>query len=132
MLKQQILTCCRTKRTSASICRSISDLAEEHDATAIAAAILKLYAEETGRAARLNSRKTTRRSYRSRRRAGRRIRGEAGMARLCLNVGRNLGSAAGYRRRDRQRGGHPRSGIGAIDIFDATRSSMSRTSSPSG
>jgi len=101
----------------------IRELAEEHDPVDLAAAILKLYADETGRAttlsieddelARLGSRETPRGG------AGTGRRDDSGMTRLFINIGRNfrvrpqdfVGAIA-------NEAGIPGRAIGSIDILD--------------
>lgn len=106
----------------------VRELTEEHDAVDLAAAILRLYAEETGRAttdeaehdelARLSSGPGPRDGGGDR--GGRGGRGaESGMARLFINIGRNfrvrpqdfVGAIA-------NEAGIPGRAIGAIDILD--------------
>jgi ATP-dependent RNA helicase DeaD len=115
----------------ASYMEPVEELAEDYDALDLAAAILKLYAEETGRAttdetqeddlARISSRETPRRELdggrdRAPRGGGSR---DAGMTRLFINIGRNfhvrpqdfVGAIA-------NEAGIPGRAIGAIDILD--------------
>ncbi len=112
----------------------IEELAEEHSATELAAAVLKLYAEETGRAttdeaedddlARIGSRETPRGGDRDRgpRDSGPRRGGgsrDAGMTRLFINIGHNfrvrpqdfVGAIA-------NEANIPGRAIGAIDILE--------------
>ena len=72
---------------------TINDLADEHDAAEIAAAILKLYAEETGRTTTPEQREDDIATFAAVAPPARGPRGEAGMVRLFLNVGRNQGAA---------------------------------------
>jgi ATP-dependent RNA helicase DeaD len=100
----------------ASYLDTINDLADEHDAAEIAAAILKLYAEETGRTTTPEQQEDDVATFAA---ASRGPRGEAGMVRLFVNVGRNQGA----RPQDfvgaiANEAGIPGRAIGAIDIFD--------------
>lgn len=94
---------------------TVRDLAEDHDTLDIAAALLKLYADETGRATTEEQREDDIASF-----SGSRPRGaETGMSRLFINIGRNLrvrpqdivGAIA-------NEADVPGRSIGAIDIFD--------------
>ncbi|HEY8448110.1 MAG TPA: DEAD/DEAH box helicase [Thermomicrobiales bacterium] len=114
-LKQQIVEVLKQSDAYQQYLETIGDLAEEYDIAEVAAAVLKLYADETGRGAPTEQLEddlaalTTAVSSRT----------EAGMTRLFLNVGRNLGvrpqdivgAIAGE-------AGIPGRSIGAIDIFD--------------
>src|SRR4051812_43957110 len=98
---------------------TINDLADEHDAAEIAAAILKLYAEETGRTTTPEQQEDDIATFAAVAPPARGPRGEAGMVRLFLNVGRNQGA----RPQDfvgaiANEAGIPGRAIGAIDIFD--------------
>jgi ATP-dependent RNA helicase DeaD len=100
---------------------AVRDLAEDHDPLDIAAAVLKLYADETGRATSDEQREDDVASFGgSGSSQGPRVRtGEAGMTRLSINLGRNLrvrpqdivGAIA-------NEADVPGRSIGAIDIFD--------------
>ncbi len=93
----------------------VGDLAEEYDALDVAAAILKLYADETGRGTPPELQEDDVATFAA---AGT-GRGETGMTRLVLNVGRNqgvrpqdvVGAIANEAR-------IPGRSIGAIDILD--------------
>ena len=95
----------------------IEALTDNHDASEIAAAILKLYAEETGRAATPEQKEDDIATYSAAvATAGR---GEGGMTRLFINIGRNQG----VRPQDfvgaiANEAGIPGRSIGAIDLFD--------------
>jgi ATP-dependent RNA helicase DeaD len=103
-LKQQIRAVLDTQDDGyAGYLDTINDLADEHDAAEIAAAILKLYAEETGRTTTPEQQEDDIATFAAVAPPARGPRGEAGMVRLFLNVGRN---------------GIPGRAIGAIDIFD--------------
>jgi len=99
---------------------TINDLADEHDAAEVAAAILKLYAEETGRTTTPEQQENDVATFAAAApttRGG--PRGEAGMVRLFINAGRNQGA----RPQDfvgaiANEAGIPGRAIGAIDIFD--------------
>lgn len=98
---------------------TINDLADEHDAAEVAAAILKLYAEETGRTTTAEQQEDDLATFAAVSPPSRGPRGETGMVRLFLNVGRNQGA----RPQDfvgaiANEAGIPGRAIGAIDIFD--------------
>jgi len=98
---------------------TINDLADEHDAAEVAAAILKLYAEETGRTTTPEQQENDIATFAAAAPPSRGPRGEAGMVRLFINVGRNQGA----RPQDfvgaiANEAGIPGRAIGAIDIFD--------------
>ncbi|MFN8664460.1 MAG: DEAD/DEAH box helicase [Thermomicrobiales bacterium] len=98
---------------------TINDLADEHDTAEIAAAILKLYAEETGRTTTPEQQTDDIATFAAAAPNARGPRGEAGMVRLFINVGRNQGA----RPQDfvgaiANEAGIPGRAIGAIDIFD--------------
>lgn len=98
---------------------TINDLADEHDTAEIAAAILKLYAEETGRTTTPEQQVDDIATFAAAAPQGRGPRGETGMVRLFINVGRNQGA----RPQDfvgaiANEAGIPGRAIGAIDIFD--------------
>ncbi len=94
----------------------IEDLADERDVLEVAAAVLKLYADETGRSAPENVQEDDLATFS----VADRGRGETGMTRLFLNVGRQqmvrpqdiVGAIANEAR-------IPGRAIGAIDILDA-------------
>lgn len=94
----------------------IEQLAEDQDMSAIAAAVLKLYADETGRAAVVDaSTEDDLATFGTAQRG----RGEQGMTRLFLNIGRNQG----IRPQDivgaiANEANIPGRSIGAIDILD--------------
>jgi ATP-dependent RNA helicase DeaD len=94
----------------------IEALTDEHDASEVAAAVLKLYAEETGRAASPEQKEDDVAMYAAAvATAGR----EGGMSRLFINIGRNQG----VRPQDfvgaiANEAGIPGRSIGAIDLFD--------------
>jgi ATP-dependent RNA helicase DeaD len=98
---------------------TINDLADEHDAAEVAAAILKLYAEETGRTTTPEQQEDDIATFAAAAPPSRGPRGETGMVRLFINVGRNQGA----RPQDfvgaiANEAGIPGRAIGAIDIFD--------------
>jgi ATP-dependent RNA helicase DeaD len=119
-LKQQILAVLdATDDGYASYLDTINDLADEHDAAEIAAAILKLYAEETGRTTTPEQQEDDIATFAAVSPPARGPRGEVGMVRLFINVGRNQGA----RPQDfvgaiANEAGIPGRAIGAIDIFD--------------
>ena len=119
-LKQQIRAVLDTQDDGyAGYLDTINDLADEHDAAEIAAAILKLYAEETGRTTTPEQQEDDIATFAAVAPPARGPRGEAGMVRLFLNVGRNQGA----RPQDfvgaiANEAGIPGRAIGAIDIFD--------------
>ncbi|MBA2596923.1 MAG: DEAD/DEAH box helicase [Chloroflexia bacterium] len=104
----------------ASYLDTINDLVEEHDAAEVAAAILKLYAEETGRTTTPEQQENDIATFAAAAPSSRGgPRGETGMVRLFINVGRNQGA----RPQDfvgaiANEAGIPGRAIGAIDIFD--------------
>jgi hypothetical protein len=103
----------------ATYLETINDLADEHDAAEVAAAILKLYAEETGRTTTPEQQEDDIATFAAAAPPARGPRGEAGMVRLFINVGRNQGA----RPQDfvgaiANEAGIPGRAIGAIDIFD--------------
>jgi ATP-dependent RNA helicase DeaD len=94
---------------------TVSALAEEHDLVEIAAAVLKLYADETGRGLTAEVKDDDVAALPTARAA----RSEQGMARLFLNIGRNFG----VRPQDivgaiANEANIPGRAIGAIDIMD--------------
>ena len=98
---------------------TINDLADEHDSAEVAAAILKLYAEETGRTTTPEQQEDDIATFSSVAPPKRGPRSEAGMVRLFINVGRNQGA----RPQDfvgaiANEASIPGRAIGAIDIFD--------------
>jgi ATP-dependent RNA helicase DeaD len=98
---------------------TINDLADEHDAAEVAAAILKLYAEETGRTTTPEQQEDDVATFAAAAPTQRGPRSETGMVRLFVNVGRNQGA----RPQDfvgaiANEAGIPGRAIGAIDIFD--------------
>ena len=114
-MKQQIRDILKNEETYARYLDAVADLAEEHDATEVAAAILKLYADETGLGASADLKDDDVASL-----VAASGRGETGMVRLFLNVGRNQG----VRPQDivgaiANEANIPGRSIGAIDIFDA-------------
>jgi ATP-dependent RNA helicase DeaD len=119
-LKQQIRAVLDTQDDGyAGYLDTINDLADEHDSAEIAAAILKLYAEETGRTTTPEQQEDDIATFAAVAPPARGPRGEAGMVRLFLNVGRNQGA----RPQDfvgaiANEAGIPGRAIGAIDIFD--------------
>jgi ATP-dependent RNA helicase DeaD len=119
-LKQQIRAVLDTPDDGyASYLDTINDLADEHDAAEVAAAILKLYAEETGRTTTPEQQEDDIATFAAAAPPARGPRGEAGMVRLFINVGRNQGA----RPQDfvgaiANEAGIPGRAIGAIDIFD--------------
>ncbi len=119
-LKQQILAVLDAGDDGyANYLDTINDLADEHDSAEIAAAILKLYAEETGRTTTPEQQTDDIATFAAAAPSARGPRGEAGMVRLFINVGRNQGA----RPQDfvgaiANEAGIPGRAIGAIDIFD--------------
>jgi ATP-dependent RNA helicase DeaD len=119
-LKQQILAVLEADVDGyATYLDTINDLADEHDTAEIAAAILKLYAEETGRTTTPEQQVDDIATFAAAAPHARGPRGEAGMVRLFINVGRNQGA----RPQDfvgaiANEAGIPGRAIGAIDIFD--------------
>ncbi|MFN8592384.1 MAG: DEAD/DEAH box helicase [Thermomicrobiales bacterium] len=98
---------------------TINDLADEYDAAEVAAAILKLYAEETGRTTTPEQVEDDVATFAAAAPRPQGPRGETGMVRLFINVGRNQGA----RPQDfvgaiANEAGIPGRAIGAIDIFD--------------
>jgi len=95
---------------------TVSDLAEEHDALEVAAALLKLYADETGRGTPADQKEDDVATYGGAQTG----RGETGMTRLFINVGRNQGirpqDVVGAIANEAK---IPGRSIGAIDILDA-------------
>jgi ATP-dependent RNA helicase DeaD len=114
-MKQQIRHVLADEDGYAQYLDTVGDLADDHDAVEIAAAILKLYADETGRGTPADLKDDDLATF-----AGVTAgRGETGMVRLFLSVGRNQG----VRPQDivgaiANEAGIPGRAIGAIDIFD--------------
>jgi len=114
-LKQQVLQVLTHEDGYRQYLETVTDLADEHDAVEVAAAVLKLYADETGRATPEQEEDDLATLS-----AATRGRGETGMVRLFINVGRNqnvrpqdfVGAIA-------NEAGIPGRSIGAIDILDA-------------
>ncbi|MFT4039584.1 MAG: helicase-related protein, partial [Thermomicrobiales bacterium] len=119
-LKQQILAVLDADDDGyTSYLETINDLADEHDSAEIAAAILKLYAEETGRTTTPEQQVDDIATFAAAAPTQRGPRSETGMVRLFINVGRNQGA----RPQDfvgaiANEAGIPGRAIGAIDIFD--------------
>ena len=95
----------------------VEQLAEDQDMSAIAAAVLKLYADETGRGAIVDQAEDDLATFGTAQRG----RGEQGMTRLFLNIGR----AQGIRPQDivgaiANEANIPGRSIGAIDILDTS------------
>ncbi len=115
VLKQQVVEVLKQSDGYQQYLGTIGDLAEEHDIAEVAAAILKLYAEETGRGAPVEVTEDELALLAP----AAAPRAETGMTRLFINIGRNLGvrpqdlvgAIAGE-------AGIPGRAIGAIDIFD--------------
>jgi ATP-dependent RNA helicase DeaD len=130
VLKEQILAVMQDESAYSYFTAVVDDLAEEHDAAQVAAAVIKLYAEETGRGApvqaeaddiALVAQPAPRQQERFDRgpRDERGPRDDSGNVRLFVNVGRNLG----VRPQDivgaiANEAGIPGRAIGAIDIFE--------------
>ncbi len=98
---------------------TVQKLTDEHDATAIAAALLKLYAEETGRATDLTEKHDDLASFSMPRQAPNMAIAGGGPVRLFVNVGR----FQGIRPQDivgaiANEANIPGRAIGQIDIFD--------------
>jgi ATP-dependent RNA helicase DeaD len=114
-LKLQVVELLEAGDDYATYLDTISDLAEEHDLAEIAAVVLKLYADETGRGITQEQKEDDIATLT----AARSSRGEKGMVRLFLNIGRNFG----VRPQDivgaiANEAGIPGRSIGAIDILD--------------
>jgi len=131
LLKQQILDVMADEASYSYYSAVVNDLAEDHDSSEIAAAILKLYADETGRGAPVEAAvddialamqpmpRPERFERGNERPADRGPRDDSGNVRLFVNIGRNLG----VRPQDivgaiANEAGIPGRSIGAIDIFD--------------
>lgn len=134
VVKQQILDVLKDEANYSYFTTVVDDLADDHDATQIAAAILKLYSDATGKVAPLEETADDiaivaappppmQRRDRFEREVGPRESVDmaaGGNARLVINVGRNVG----VRPQDivgaiANEAGIPGRSIGAIDIFDA-------------
>jgi ATP-dependent RNA helicase DeaD len=131
LLKQQILEVMNDESAYSYYTAVVDDLAEEHDAAQVAAAVMKLYADETGRGAPVQAEAddialVTQPAPRPERfdRPERGERGAEGPAggtvRLFINVGRNVG----VRPQDivgaiANEAGVPGRAVGAIDIFES-------------
>lgn len=119
-MKQQILAVLDAPDDgNTSYLETINDLADEHDAAEVAAAILKLYAEETGRSTTPEQQENDIATFAAAAPQARGPRSETGMVRLFINVGRNQGA----RPQDfvgaiANEASIPGRAIGAIDIFD--------------
>jgi ATP-dependent RNA helicase DeaD len=116
MLKQRVLDILSNPEEYQQYVDTIDDLAEERDAVDVAAAVLKLYADETGRGTPEQQEDDIATFSAA---TAPRARGEAGMVRLFLNAGRNQG----VRPQDvvgaiANEAGIPGRAIGAIDILD--------------
>jgi ATP-dependent RNA helicase DeaD len=116
-LKQQIVEILDQETAIAPYIQTVADLAEDRDAVEVAAAILKLYADETGRGQSEEQKEDDIATFGA---AGR-GRSETGMVRIVLNLGRNqgirpqdvVGAIANEAR-------IPGRAIGAIDILDTS------------
>jgi ATP-dependent RNA helicase DeaD len=117
MLKDTVTKVLTDESDFSTYLTSVRDLAEDHDPLDIAAALLKLYADETGRATTDEQRADDIATFGSARASG----GESGMVRLVINIGRNLrvrpqdivGAIA-------NEADVPGRSIGAIDILDTS------------
>lgn len=121
-MKQQILAVLEDSEGYDQYIDTVNDLADEHGSAEIAAAILKLYADETGRAMTPEQQEDDLAVFSASSGAAhtKTPRSETGMVRLFLNVGR----VQGVRPQDivgaiANEAGIPGRAIGAIDIFDA-------------
>ena len=130
VVKAQILDVLKDESNYSYYTSLVDDLAEDHDATQISAAILKLYADASGKVAPIEetaddvakAMAPMPRQQRFEQGAGPRERGpmpEGGNVRLFINIGRNLS----VRPQDivgaiANEAGVPGRAIGAIDIFD--------------
>jgi ATP-dependent RNA helicase DeaD len=114
-MKLQVIEALKNEDGISPYLDTVNDLAEDHDFAEIAAALLKLYADETGRGI-SSEQKEDDLAVLTAAETGR---GEAGMVRLFLNIGRNfnvrpqdiVGAIA-------NEAGIPGRSIGAIDILD--------------
>jgi ATP-dependent RNA helicase DeaD len=119
LMKNQIEEVLKAEESYQAYIDVIDDLSEEHDASSVAAAILKLFADETGRSATQEQKEDDLATYVAAT-AGPSSRGEGGMARLVISIGRNqnvrpqdfVGAIA-------NEAGIPGRSIGAIDILDS-------------
>ncbi len=119
LMKNQIEEVLKTEESYQAYIDVIDDLSEEHDTISVAAAVLKLLADETGRAATPEQKEDDLATYVAAT-AGPSSRGEGGMARLVISIGRNqnvrpqdfVGAIA-------NEAGIPGRSIGAIDILDS-------------
>jgi ATP-dependent RNA helicase DeaD len=115
-MKELILESLKEEDGYTSYLDTIDDLASDHDVAEVAAAILKLYAEETGRGT-PEEKEDDLATFA----AARTGRGESGMTRLFVNAGRNqnirpqdiVGAIA-------NEANIPGRSIGAIDILDTS------------
>ncbi|HEU5433492.1 MAG TPA: DEAD/DEAH box helicase, partial [Thermomicrobiales bacterium] len=119
-MKQQILAVLANEETYDAYVPTVDDLADEYEASSVAAAILKLYADETGRSATPEQQEDDLATFTAATGGGRGPRTETGMVRLFLNLGRNQG----VRPQDivgaiANEAGIPGRAIGAIDILDS-------------
>jgi len=115
-MKQQIEEVLKNADQFAPYIEVVDSLTDDRDAVEVAAAILKLYADETGRATPENLKEDDLATFSTADR-GRR---ETGMVRLFVNIGRNQG----VRPQDMvgaiaNEAGIPGRSIGAIDILEA-------------
>ena len=109
VLKHRFARCLRRKRPTRRIIALVNDLARGARRRRFRAAILKLYAEETGRS---RPRDADENDHRRRRvapacRRAHEVIGEGGNSPLHQHRPQSQRSPAGYRRRDRQRGRRP-------------------------
>jgi ATP-dependent RNA helicase DeaD len=117
VLKSLIAGVVKDEDSYSTYLQPIRDLAEEHEAIDIAAAILKLYATETGRATTEDQKLDDLATFSASTHSG--GQGETGMVRLQVNIGRNfhvrpqdlVGAIA-------NEANIPGRSIGAIDILD--------------
>ncbi len=118
-MKQQIVAVLGDEEGYSQYLDTVADLADDRDAIEVAAAILKLYADETGRSATPEQQEDDLAVLTAATGAGKGPRSETGMVRLFLNIGRNQGA----RPQDfvgaiANEAGIPGRAIGAIDILD--------------
>ena len=119
LMKNQIEEVLKAEESYQAYIDVIDDLTDEHDASSVAAAVLKLFADETGRSATPEQKEDDLATYVAAT-AGPGSRGEGGMARLVISIGRNqsvrpqdfVGAIA-------NEAGIPGRSIGAIDILDS-------------
>ncbi len=119
VMKEQVLAVLEAEDGYAQYIDTIHALADDRDVSEVAAAILKLYADETGRAVTPEQQEDDLATFTAATGAGRGPRGEAGMVRLVLNLGR----FQGVRPQDivgaiANEADIPGRAIGAIDILD--------------